>query len=160
MKEIQLTQGKVAIVDDEDYEYLNRWKWFAHKRNNAFYATRKYLNKQVSMHRQIMNAGDISILVDHKDRNSLNNTKQNLRLCNRSQNNANTKPRKGSLSKYIGVSLFKKTKNSKGKWRATIGKDKRIFHLGYFKTQEDAALAYNVKAQELHGEFASLNQIQ
>lgn len=159
MKKIPLTQGKFALVDDEDFEYLNQWKWFAHKRGSGYYATRKEKNKQISMHRQIMSVNDISVLIDHRDRNSLNNQRNNLRTASRSQNNANTISRKNSYSKYLGVSLFRKTKAGKGKWRASIGKDKKIYHLGYFKTEQQAAIAYNKKALELHGEFANLNQL-
>lgn len=157
MKKISLTQGQFAVVDDADFEQLNQFKWFAHKRTGNFYAVRRKDGKHVSMHRELLGITDPSILGDHKDRNTLNNQRNNLRKASRSQNNANTRSRNNSVSKYLGVSPF--VKNGKSKWRANICKDKKIYHLGYFKTEEDAALAYNKKALELHGEFANLNQV-
>jgi hypothetical protein len=159
MKEINLTRGLKAIVDDDDYEFLNTMKWFAHKRGNHFYATRKYLNKQISMHRQIMGIGDLPIIIDHKDLNTLNNQKNNLRLSNKSQNNCNTKIRIDNTSNYKGVAPFRSRGKGPLKWRSTISKDKKWYHLGYFKTPEEAAKAYNEAAIKYHGEFANLNII-
>jgi hypothetical protein len=91
-------------------------------------------------------------IVDHRDRNGLNNTKQNLRLATRSQNNCNTMHRRGS-SKYRGVSREKET----GKWKCKICFNGICIYLGLFEAEEDAARAYDKAAKELHGEFASLN---
>jgi len=159
MKKIKLTRGLFALVDDDDYEYLNTMKWFAHKRNNSFYATRKYLNKQISMHRQIMGVSDLNIIVDHKDLNTLNNSRSNLRLANKSQNNCNIKQRIDNTSKYKGVAPYRSRGKGPLKWRSTISKDNKWHHLGYFKTPEDAAKAYNEAALKYHGEFANLNKI-
>lgn len=163
MKEIQLTRGLTTTVDDEDYEFLNQWKWQAHGKAPNFYAYRgKWIEgkkRGIHMHRLVMGVTDPIIRVDHKDMNPLNNQKSNLRPCTISQNNANSKSRKGSGSKYIGVCPYRKKPMSRLRWRATIGKDKKVYHIGFFDTQEEAALAYNNKAIELHGEFANLNII-
>src|SRR6187549_2441300 len=132
MKEIKLTKGMVTLVDDEDFEYLNRWKWFAHhRRAGKFYAARNstYVSGQkrhcVSMHRVILNITDKKVFADHKDGNSLNNQKYNLRLSTYLQNNANSKARKNSSSKYLGVSL-----QPNGRWLANIQCNKKAHRLG------------------------------
>lgn len=160
MKEIPLTHGYITIVDDEDYEYLSQFKWWAMKKGNYIYAERSnYCNKtkksnHMKMHREIMKVTDKSILVDHIDRNPLNNQKSNLRLCNKQQNAANSKKRKGGSSKYRGVSLCWDRKN---RYIARLYYKGRNYHLGRFKTEIEAAKAYNEKALELYGEFANLN---
>ena len=150
MKEIKLTQGKSAIVDDEDYEGLNRFKWFAEQRGNTFYARSK---SSTYMHRFILGLeqGD-GKEIDHKDGNGLNNCRENLRLCTRSQNNINGRVRKGT-SKYKGVCWDKRDK----KWKARISIDKKRISLGNWLSEIGAARAYDIKATELHGEFARLN---
>lgn len=160
MKEIQLTRGYVALVDDEDYEYVNQWKWFAHDfAGGLIYADRnnqiKRKQHHVKMHRVILGIVDPKLYVDHKDRNGLNNQKSNLRICTHSQNMANRRSRVNSTSKYLGVHRCRQY----NKWRAEIGKDKKITFLGRFDEEIEAALAYNKKAIELHGEFANLNII-
>lgn len=149
MKEIKLTQGKVALVDDGDFNYLNQFTWYVHKqRTGSHYAYNniKRKNIAISMHRLIMDTPP-SMDVDHIDGNGLNNQKNNLRNCTRSQNNANRKP----IGKYKGVSY-------PGKYiRAKINIDRKSIHIGYYKTDKLAALAYDKKARELYGEFAYLN---
>lgn len=159
MKEIKLTQGQVALVDDEDYEYLNQWKWYAQKSRGTFYACRYTKNEVLIMHRIILNT-PFNMEVDHRDHNGLNNQRHNIRNCTRSQNHMNKDPR-GS-SKYLGVSWDK----SRNKWRAFIqtrqisnGKRKTLFN-GQYNTEEEAAIAYNEAAKRLHGEFANLNIIE
>lgn len=84
MKEIPLTQGKVALVDDEDCERLNQFKWYALKRPNTWYAVRNVWveNKRtaISMHREIMDASR-GQEIDHKNGDGLYNLKVNLRFC-------------------------------------------------------------------------------
>jgi|SRR6188768_735071 len=158
MKEVQLTQGKVALVDDQDYDFLNQFKWYAKKDPFAktYYAARN--NPEVKgllilMHRQILGLDDPKLFCDHSDHNGLNNQKYNLRIATRSQNNANKQPT--GTSKYLGVSWDK----SRNKWKAEIRKNKKGIHIGRFKNEAEAALAYNKKAVEMHGDFANLNNV-
>lgn len=159
MKEIKLTQGYVALVDDEDYEYLNQWKWYANQRGKYYYARRTLRNEQnkfswITMHRLIMNPPK-GMDVDHINHNTLDNRKCNLRVCTRSQNCRNTTP--CGKSKYLGVYFsYYKDKSYIHSDILINGKKK---HLGSFKTEEDAALAYNKTALELYGEYANLNII-
>ncbi len=154
MKQIPLTQGKSATVDDADFEWLNQWKWYC----NNDYATRKTLGgekwrKKLSMHRVIIKALPHQS-VDHKDGNPLNNCRSNLRFATDSQNQANRhKMRFTHSSLYRGVSWHSRKK----KWIAHIGYKRKLIHLGYYKNEIDAARAYDKAAKELFGEFACLN---
>ena len=159
MKKIPLTQGKVALVDDEDYEWLSRWKWYSLKRRSGiFYVTRNQWNfgtkksSKICMHRLIMKAvgGEI---VDHKDGNGLNNQRYNLRFCTGTQNNANSKLQKNSTSRYKGVTSVKYNR----KWQSQIQHRYKHIHLGLYNTSEEAARVYDKKAIELFGEFARTN---
>lgn len=157
MKEIKLTLGKIAIVDDVDFEYLNQWKWTAKKHRNTFYARRNIQlvggkQRGIKMHRLIMGITDSNQIVDHRDHDGLNNQRCNLRLCTLNQNQHNRISRKGA-SKFKGV-----WRNG-NRWSAAImafGEKKR---LGSFVTEIEAAKAYNNAAVIFHGEFASINQI-
>ena len=161
MKEIQLSQrgknrGKyVALVDDEDFELLNQYKWAALKHGNTFYAKRNITvdGKQATqyMHGAIMNGKG----VDHKDHNGLNNQRSNLRLCNQSENvmNGSKSPNKSSI--YKGVCYNKKA----NKWEVQIIINRNRIHLGLFDSEVEAARSYNAKAIELFCEFANLNII-
>lgn len=161
MKKIALNQNKFTIVDDEDFEHLNQWRWFATKRGNSFYAERSQRvgkrklgkSKGFKIHRLIMGITDPLVLCDHIDGDGLNNQKSNLRLCNRSQNNCNRRSSKNSSSKFKGVSYHRITKM----WQSSMTKDKKSIYIGLFRTEVEAAIAYNKKAIELHGEFANLN---
>jgi len=156
MKEIELSQGKRALVDAEDYEGLNQWKWSAlrDKGGRCFYAVRSYQDgkkRQLTyMHRQIMGAQS-GQEIDHQDGNGLNNRRANLRFCTRGQNSANRKKRAGCTSEFKGVSWRDK------KWRAKIYVHSKQHHLGMFTDEEEAARSYNDAATELFGEFARLN---
>lgn len=152
MKTIQLTQGYSTLVDDEDYEKIIPYRWYACINRNNVYAGKGSGHKTMKMHRLIMNITDKNIFIDHRDGNGLNNQKSNLRTCNRSQNSANKK--KISLinrtSKYLGVG---KRGNS---WGAFLRKGNQRFQITS-KTEIEAAKAYNEMAQLHHGEFAKLN---
>ncbi len=169
MKEIKLTKGRVAFVDDEDFEYLNQWKWhYSMGRNeNDGYAKRgvnlgNKKTKTIQMHRVVMNLkeGD-GKMVDHKDRNKLNCQKNNLRLANRSQNGNNRIPT--GASKYLGVSLIRRKKNNSIYWTAHGTLNKKRISLGQFPYTKEgevkAALKYNEFAEKNYGEFANLNKI-
>ena len=157
MKEILLTQGKVAQVDDEDYEWLSQWKWTYKKSLHTGYAYRHGPRpeiKTIRMHRFILQASE-NIEVDHIDRNGLNNQRDNLRLCSRSENMRNQKLRTDNTSGYKGVSWNEKIR----KWEGYICKNNRKINLGYFETKEEAALVYNQASIMVHGTFSSLNRI-
>ena len=161
MGEILLTRGKVAIVDDEDYSYLNQWKWNYKSKGhgNTGYAVRDItengIYKAVLMHREIIRPSD-SMEVDHIDGNGLDNRKVNLREATRSQNQQAKGRQRNNTSGYKGVSYDAE----KDKWRAQITYKGKGHKLGRYKIIEDAARAYNKAAIKYHGEFASLNTIQ
>lgn len=160
MKKIKLTQGKYALVDDEDFKKLNKFKWWALKKSGGrFYAIRTEQRngviKHITMHRAILKMTNSKIHVDHKDLNGLNNQRNNIRPATVGQNIANTPSLKGSSSKYKGVVWRPEYKY----WQVQIMKDGQYYHIGCFKDEKEAALAYNKKAIELHGEFAFLNVI-
>lgn len=154
-KEIPLTKGKVAIVDDEDYPELSKYKW----RYDKGYAVRTaWINgksKIIYMHRQILGLKG-HILCDHANRNTLDNRRANLRAATKSQNASNSKVPADSKSGYKGVTWYKRT----CKWRASITLHRKHMHLGYFDNIDNAVQAYNSKALELFGEFANINQIK
>lgn len=153
MRTINLTQGKVALVDDEDFEALNQQKWYAHKMGNTFYAERNIpvVGKQTTlrMHWEIMNGKSI----DHIDHDGLNNQRTNLRFCSQSENCMNTRKCENTTSIYKGVCWNKRA----GKWQVYIMINGKRIHLGYFDSETEAAKAYNEKAIELFIEFANLN---
>jgi hypothetical protein len=161
MKEIQLTKGKVALVDDEDFEYLNQFKWYASRAKNGFYVHRalKGINRKqikTSIHRVIMKA-EKGIIIDHVDGNGLNNQKNNLRICTLGQNQMNRGAQLNNKSGFKGVHYFNNTTDKN--WIAKISYNKKIIYLGSYSNPIDAARAYNEAAIKYHGEFANLNKI-
>lgn len=146
-KEIELTQGKVAIVSDEDYERVSSHKWCY----GGKYAQRAVaiVGKRTSqaMHRFILNAPD-GMDVDHVDGNTLNNTRENLRLASRSQNNANSIVTRGA-SRFRGVYYHR----VKGKWEANIKINGKKKYLGAFSDERDAARTYDKAAKAAWGDF-------
>ena len=155
MKRIPLTQGKFAIVDDDMFEYLNQWNWWADKGRNTYYAARHEGNKKIYMHRFIMKAKNRRIFIDHINDNGLDNRKCNLRLCNAAQNIVNSRGRKNRSSQYKGVSWCK----SINKWEAFITVDYKKTGLGYFIVEEKAARARDKAVLKQYGEFARLNNV-
>ncbi len=157
MKQIQLTQGRCALVDDDDFEWLNQWKWCVHKTKYNVYAERRLtlkesiLKPKVRMHRIILGATK-DVQVDHRNGIGIDNQRVNLRICTPAQNTYNSKA-KGGLSNYKGVHLYRDGRT----WVTKISCNGKSIHLGYHKIEENAALAYNKKARELFGEFARLN---
>ena len=149
--EIPLTQGKVALIDDDDYELICLYKWHAHcTMDGRWYA--KASSGQLSMHRLIMNPADV-MEIDHIDGDGLNNQRSNLRVCTSTQNKGNMKKAQGKSSRYKGVCWD----YSRNKWIVHIHKNNRQFHLGRFENEEDAARAYDAAAKEFFGEFARTN---
>tara|TARA_R110000868_G_scaffold146432_1_gene367237 strand:- start:666 stop:1151 length:486 start_codon:yes stop_codon:yes gene_type:complete len=160
MKEIQLTQGKVALVDDEDYDYLMQWKWFANKKGSTFYAVRSLhsnnVRKTIFMHRLITNNINTKMQTDHLNGNGLDNRKINLRICTTSQNSMNRGLQINNTTGFKGVNYDKFS----NKFRAQIRVNNIYKNLGYYIDPKDAARAYNEAAIKLHGEFANLNKIE
>jgi hypothetical protein len=158
MKLIPLTKGYSAMVDDEDYERLIQYKW--HVAVHQAYSHLKVYAKRgikkdgkwtsIGMHRVILGCEGS---IDHKDDNGLNNQRANLRPASRSQQMANSRKRPGAYSPYRGVSWNKHN----GYWQAAIRKGDVLYNLGSYRDDFDAALAYNLKADELFGEFARFN---
>lgn len=155
MKQIQLTQGKVALVDDVDYERLNQHRWCAKKSGATWYAVRMVGKdgKQMTlyMHREILGL-TANIETDHKDGDGLNNQRHNLRLATTAQNQRNQKKQKGT-SQYKGVYWYQ----GKTKWCAQIWIAKKRVSLGIFLSEIDAAKAYDNAAIKHFGEFARTN---
>lgn len=150
MKEIPLTQGKVALVDDEDFSRVSALKWYAWRGQDGNWYARASANSKY-MHRFVR--ADIRGMVDHRDGNGLNNQKQNLREATDSQNQANRRKRRPTSSQFKGVNWHEGTQ----KWRAQIKLLGKSRHLGLFLTESGAARAYNDAARLIFGEFASLN---
>lgn len=156
MKTIELTQGKVALVDDENFEKLNQYKWCVFKPGTVFYAVRNTRGvnprRLIYMHRIITNAPE-SMAVDHINGNGLDNCKSNLRVVTRRQNNQNKHIEKSSI--FPGVSWNKRDEN----WKAQIKINGKSKYLGCFKIESEAHEAY-LKALEKLGETYVTNIIK
>lgn len=153
MKEIALSQGLVAIVDDQDFEWLSEWKWCVLKRANCQHAVRRAPDRYVYMHREIVNAKS-GEEVDHANLNGLDNTRSNLRKASRGNNMHNVGKRKGeATSRFKGVCWSKRDRL----WVAQSTVNYKNHRLGGFKHEIAAALAYDRFAREQHGAFARLN---
>ncbi len=147
MKKIKLTQGKFAVVDDSDYEWLNKWKWSLHGIRHL-YARGFVDGRKQLMHRIILNA-PVNLEIDHISGNGLDNRRCNLRICTRSQNQMNAHPRKGT-SNYKGVHWNSGHK----KWSASIRLAGKLVALGDFESEYEASKAYNSAAEEHFRQFA------
>ena len=159
MNKIYLANNRgVVLVDEDNYMGLNTFNW---KLCNTGYAIRNSLLREgrprrgILMHRQIMGVTDPKIQVDHINHNKLDNRKCNLRLCTNTQNQYNRAMNFNSTSKYKGVYFNTALKY----WVAQIQEKKHKIYLGYFKTKEAAAKAYNEAAVKHHGEFAKINKL-
>lgn len=153
MREIPLTQGYVALVDDEDWEWLSRWKWSVASGPHTQYAQRgpaRGHEKAIQMHRLILGTAP-GLETDHINGDGLDNRRVNLRECTRQENQRNSRSHLGSLSIYKGVSWKKRNQQ----WQAHIQVDGRKRHLGLFSIEAEAADAYKIAAVIHFGEFAA-----
>lgn len=162
-KEIPLTRGYVAYVDDEDYDFLNQWKWFYTNGTNGHngYAARqirpvpRQRQKTIYMH-VVLLMPPMGMVVDHINGITSDNRRKNLRVCTKkqnSQNKAGQSLRASKTSQYRGVTWDKAT----NKWMAQISINMKRTHIGRYDCEKEAALAYNDKAIQAYGEFANPN---
>lgn len=162
MKTIPLSKGKVALVDDQDFEWLSQWPWAALKSKRrwvtpVWYATRhstwkgptKYMHREIAIRAGMPNAR----YYDHKDGNGLNNQRSNIRPCSQTQNNGNQSKRPGCTSRFKGVSWFWRTR----KWVVRLKHKGKVYCLGYYHDEQEAAKVYDSAARVHFGEFAKLN---
>jgi len=162
MKQIPLTMGKYALVNDEDYEWLSNLNWYTlptgADSNRAMAATGHVKNGTSTrqlMHRMILERlGEQldSLDVDHINGDTLDNRRENLRACTHTQNMQNKRKHKATSSQYKGVARRKS-----GRWRAYIRVDGKLLGLGHFDSEIKAAKAYDVAARQRFGEYARLN---
>lgn len=155
MTQIPLSRGACAVLDDEDGKRLSVYHYYL---NGRGYAERKIpgtQHKTAYLHHDVMGAPPKGMVVDHINRNRLDNRRCNLRFASRTQNRVNSCPQKGGTSKYKGVSYHRQSK----KWRSCITVNRKMISLGLYKSETEAAEAYNKAAMEYYGDFAVLNQI-
>jgi len=143
MKKIKSRQGDSILVSDCDFDWLSSIEWSVYDR----YAESVIMGSTVKMHRLILVASELKH-VDHIDGDELNNQRENLRLCNRFQNQQNRKLNKNSTTGRKGVKLM-----PNGKFRARVQAFGKRYSLGCFDTLEEASEARSKKAKELHDEF-------
>lgn len=159
MKEIKITQGKIAFVDDENFKHLNKFKWHVLRSGSNFYAVRSIRlangkQNKIFMHREILDIPK-GLETDHINHNGLDNRKSNLRACTVSENQMNSNSQKNSSSRFKGVTWHKYAR----RWQAQIRHNGRTIYLRLFLSEIDAALAYNRKATEMFGKFANPNNV-
>jgi HNH endonuclease/AP2 domain len=157
---VLLTRGQVALVDEADFKRINKYKWRAHwdQQVRSFYAMRttrdiKGNRLWISMHREVTCAPS-GTYVDHKNHNSLDNRRDNLRICTNSQNQANRRLSWCNKSGFKGVSWCE----PRAGWRAVLRINGRQKYLGIFETATKAALAYDGAAIDHFGDFALTNK--
>lgn len=160
MKKIKLTQGKFALVDNDDFDKISLFNWYTSKNNSGiFYAARSVYDiktkkqKVLWMHREIMGTKS-GMDTDHINGDGLNNQRKNLRVCTRAENQRNKSKPKNNKSGYKGVSWSL----PRNKWRADIRLNGKTSNLGFFNTKEEAYNAYVKACVEYHREFANYNQ--
>ncbi len=149
VKRIPITGGFIAYVDAADYPQISRWRWHM---ESGGYAMRTENGRKVYMHREIMNPPKGKV-VDHIDRNRLDNTRANLHICTPAENRRNHPKHRGSSSRYFGVCHVK----NRDKWLASLFLNGRRTFIGHYDSEIEAARAYDRAAVEQLGESARLN---
>lgn len=156
MKLIELTQGKFAVVDDEDYEYISMFKW--HLSYSGYVASSVYnpetkRSKHLLMHR-FLTPCPKGKQVDHIDGDRLNNCRDNLRICTLAENRSNSGRYTTNTSGHRGIQW----RSDKKKWRARIFHDKKEYFLGYFADKDKAVEVWRRVAKLLYGEFVNFDR--
>ena len=154
MKQITLTQGKSAIVDNDDYKWLIVYNWYYRKDNRGYggYAGRSQGNKKILMHREILNTPD-GYSTDHINGDTLDNRKTNLRICTQHQNLGNQGAPRHNTSGHKGVYFNKERR----KWQAQIKVYKETIYLGRFLVIEDAIEAYRLASEKYFESFSRID---
>lgn len=148
--------GEAVFVDECDARLLRFFQWRIVVRPHTKYVIHTKKGKTTWLHRVIMDC-PAGMLVDHENRNGLDNRRGNLRIATHSQNSCNRlKPASSATSRYKGVYLAR-DQVRKSPWRAKIYVNRKKIHLGYFADEREAAMAYDEAALRLHGVFAVLN---
>ena len=158
VKKIKLNKG-FTVVDDADYKRFNQYNWYL---NAGGYVIRTITvgdwrdgkRKSILLHRLINNTPD-GVCTDHANGDKLDNRRSNLRDATRRQNSINKRVCSHTSSKYKGVHRLK----ANGRWQSYINVEGKLRHLGTFKKERDAALAYNAASKKFHGKFSKLNKI-
>ena len=158
---IMLTRGRVAIVDDVDYELVRRHKWHASVDTHTSYAMSMIDGKHTTMHRFLMGDPPDGMEIDHANHNGLDNRRSNIRFVTRTQNHSNRRKKPECSSRFKGVIYQRNRDKLRKRWRAVIRipSEGRLRHLGYFETEIEAAEAYNSAAFQYYGEFVLLNEV-
>lgn len=138
-----------VLLDDADADYFDQYNWNVTDHN--YVARRIGKRSTVYLHR-LLNGEPEGLLIDHKNRNRLDNRRENLRVCNRAQNNSNNETKRDNSSGYVGV-----RRNRTGKWEAGFYDNNSYVYLGIFDDAAEAAKARDRAVLEHRGEFASLN---
>lgn len=156
MREIFLNKGHIVLIDEEDFDLVNKYKWYVCKNGYAA-GTAEFNGIKIPtlMHRLILGLTNFKNQVDHINHNKLDNRRCNLRICNNAENQRNVTP--SGRSKYLGVAVYYRKNNNRTFITAQIKVGEKKKHLGYFKTEEEAAKVYDNAAKIYHGEFANLN---
>jgi hypothetical protein len=156
-RRINLEEGRWTLLDKEDYYRYNKFNWYIGGHGGKLYAMRTIIAGEdeittMRMNREIMKAPDDRV-VDHRNGDSLDNRRDNLRIATQAENMQNRRKRKNTTSRYIGVWFTKEYK----KWESRIRHQGKKIYLGKFRNEIDAARAYDAAAKKYHGEFARLN---
>lgn len=155
MGEIQLTRGAYALVDDEDKKRLAQYHYYLNGHGYAERSIKGTRHQTAYLHHDILGVPPKGMVVDHINRNPLDNRRCNLRFASRTQNRINSRPQRNGTSKYKGVSYHRQLE----KWRSCITVDGKTMSLGCYHSEQEAAEAYNRAAIQFYGDYAVLNKI-